>query len=145
MRAVLQRVTKASCEVEGQITGQIAGGLLILLGVGPDDSAATAQQLAAKIAKLRIFSDEAGKMNLSIQDVGGAVLSISQFTLFADTSRGNRPSFVGAAPPALGRELYAEFNAALRAQGLRVEEGIFGADMAISLVNDGPVTIIIEM
>lgn len=145
MRAVVQRVTRASCTVEGRLTGQTGRGLLILLGVGPSDTAQTAQALAAKIARLRIFSDEAGKMNRSVQDVGGGVLSVSQFTLFADTSSGNRPSFIGAAPAAQGRELYAEFNTALRALGLEVGEGVFGADMQIELVNDGPVTIWLEV
>ncbi len=145
MRAVIQRVTQARCQVEGRTTGAIDAGLLVLLGVGPDDTTATAHQLAAKVAKMRIFNDSAGKMNLSVQDVGGAVLSISQFTLFADTSRGNRPSYTQAAPPELARSLYAEFNVALRALGLRVEEGVFGAHMVIALVNDGPVTIQLEL
>lgn len=145
MKAVLQRVTRASCHVEGRLTGETGPGLLVLLGVAPGDSAATAQALAAKIVKLRIFNDEAGKMNRSLLDVGGGVLSISQFTLFADASRGNRPSYVGAAAPELGRELYAAFNGALRALGVAVGEGVFGAHMQIELVNDGPVTISLEM
>ena len=145
MRAVVQRVTRASCTVGGAVTGQIGPGLLVLLGVAPGDTADTARTLAAKLAKLRIFSDDAGKMNRSVQDSGGSVLSISQFTLFADTSRGNRPSFTGAAPPEQGRELYAEFNAALRALGLTVGEGVFGAHMEIELVNDGPVTVTLEL
>ena len=145
MRAVVQRVTRASCTVGGAVTGQIGPGLLVLLGVAPGDTADTARTLAAKLAKLRIFSDDAGKMNRSVQDSGGSVLSISQFTLFADTSRGNRPSFIGAAPPEQGRELYTEFNAALRALGLTVGEGVFGAHMEIELVNDGPVTVTLEL
>lgn len=145
MRAVIQRVTRASCEVEGNVTGQIGAGLLVLLGVAPTDTPGTARQLAAKLVKLRIFNDEARKMNRSLSDTGGAVLSISQFTLFADTSRGNRPSFLGAAPPEQGRALYAEFNAALRALGVTVGEGVFGAHMAIALVNDGPVTLTLEL
>lgn len=145
MKAVLQRVTRASCHVEGRLTGETGPGLLVLLGVAPGDTAATAQALAAKIVKLRIFNDEAGKMNRSLLDVGGGVLSISQFTLFADASRGNRPSYVGAAAPELGRELYGTFNEALRALGVQVGEGVFGAHMQIELVNDGPVTISLEM
>lgn len=145
MRAVVQRVTKASCEVDGRVTGAIDAGLLVLLGVGPDDTPEVAAQLAAKLAKMRIFNDDAGKMNRSVGEVGGAVLSISQFTLYADTSRGNRPSYARAAAPDLARFLYAEFNDALRGLGLRVEEGVFGAHMVISLVNDGPVTITLEM
>ena len=145
MRAVVQRVSRATCTVEGRVTGQTGPGLLVLLGVAPADSAATADALAAKIAKLRIFSDDAGKMNRSVLDTGGGVLSVSQFTLFADTRAGNRPSFTGAAPPQQGRELYAAFNAALRALGIIVEEGVFGAHMVIDLTNDGPVTLILEL
>ena len=145
MRAVVQRVTRAKCTVDGEVTGETGPGLLVLLGVAPQDSADTARTLADKLAKLRIFSDDAGKMNRSVQDIGGGVLSISQFTLFADTSRGNRPSFTGAASPKQGRELYAEFNAALRALGLTVGEGVFGAHMEIELVNDGPVTVTLDI
>lgn len=144
MRAVLQRVTRASCTVEGQLTGQIGPGFVVLLGVAPADTPALAASLAAKIAKLRVFGDAQGKMNLSVQDIGGSILSISQFTLYADTSRGNRPSFIAAAPPEQGQALYAAFNAALRALGLSVAEGIFGAHMVIDLTNDGPVTITLE-
>ena len=140
----MQRVTRADCVVEGRVTGEIGQGLLVLLGVGPADTAAVARLLAAKLVKLRIFSDEAGRMNRSLADVGGAVLSVSQFTLYADTRRGNRPGFTGAAPPDLGRVLYAEFNAALRALGVRVEEGVFGADMQLTLTNDGPVTLVLD-
>lgn len=145
MRAVVQRVARASCTVDGQITGQTGPGLLILLGVAPDDIPDTARKLAAKTAKLRIFNDEQGKMNRSVQDIGGGVLSISQFTLYADTRAGNRPSFIGAAPPEQARALYGEFNAALRDLGLTVGEGVFGAHMSIDLVNDGPVTIILDL
>lgn len=141
---MVQRVIRASCEVEGQLTGQIEAGLLVLLGVAPSDTPETARSLAAKLIKLRIFNDDNGKMNRSLADVGGGVLSISQFTLFADTSRGNRPSFLGAAPPEHGKMLYAEFNAALRSLGVEVGEGVFGAHMLISLVNDGPVTLTLE-
>lgn len=145
MRAVLQRAAYGRCTVEGQVTGEIERGLVILLGVGPSDTPAEAEKLAQKIAKLRIFSDDAGKMNLSIgQLAGAAVLSISQFTLYADTRSGNRPGFSGAAAPAHAQELYGVFNAALRAMGLQVAEGIFGADMQIELLNDGPVTLILD-
>ncbi|RJF71155.1 D-tyrosyl-tRNA(Tyr) deacylase [Deinococcus cavernae] len=144
MRAVVQRVTRATCTVEGQLTGETGPGLLVLLGVAPTDTATTAQQLAAKVAKLRVFGDEQGKMNRSLQDIGGGVLSISQFTLFGDTSRGNRPSFIGAAPPEQARELYGVFNTALRDLGLPVGEGVFGAHMVIDLTNDGPVTLMLE-
>ena len=125
--------------------GEIGAGLLVLLGVGPQDTPAAARQLAEKIAKLRVFSDGAGKLNLSVREVGGAVLSVSQFTLYADLSRGNRPSFVGAAPPELGRALYQAFNTALRDLGLPVETGVFGAHMRVELVNDGPVTLWLEI
>ncbi|CAM4009007.1 D-aminoacyl-tRNA deacylase [Deinococcus frigens] len=145
MRAVIQRVAGATCTVAGEVSGQTGPGLLVLLGVAPGDSAETAQALAAKIAKLRIFNDQAGKMNRSVVDTGGGVLSISQFTLYADTRAGNRPSFIGAAPPEQARELYGAFNAALRALGLTVGEGRFGEHMVIDLSNDGPVTITLEM
>lgn len=145
MRAVIQRVTRATCTVEGQVTGETGPGLVVLLGVAPADTPQTAQQLAAKIAKLRIFNDQDGKMNLSVQDIGGGILSISQFTLFGDTSRGNRPSFIGAAPPAQGKAMYEAFNAALRGLGLPVGEGIFGAHMVIDLTNDGPVTLTLDL
>lgn len=145
MRAVLQRVTRATCTVEGQITGETGAGFVVLLGVAPGDTSEQAKQLAAKIAKLRVFNDENGKMNRSVQDIGGGILSISQFTLYADTSRGNRPSFIGAAPPTQAKALYLEFNAALRALGLPVGEGVFGAHMQIDLTNDGPVTITLDV
>ena len=154
MRAVVQRVTRADCVVidcagancagEGRTTGEIGLGLLVLLGVGPGDTGAVAQALAAKLVKLRIFADDAGRMNRSLADVGGAVLSVSQFTLYADTRRGNRPGFTGAAAPELARTLYADFNAALRGLGIEVQEGVFGADMQISLTNDGPVTLMLD-
>ncbi|MPY66094.1 D-tyrosyl-tRNA(Tyr) deacylase [Deinococcus sp. SDU3-2] len=144
MRAVLQRVTRATCTVEGRVTGETGPGLLVLLGVAPEDTPETAQVLAAKIARLRLFADGAGKMNLSVQDIGGGVLSVSQFTLFADTRRGNRPGFSSAAPPEQARALYAEFNAALRACGLPVGEGVFGAHMSLDLTNDGPVTLVLD-
>lgn len=126
------------------MTGQTGPGLLILLGVAPGDTPGTAQALAAKVVKLRIFNDEAGKMNRSVLDLGGGVLSVSQFTLYADTRRGNRPGFAGAAAPEQARALYAEFNVALRAHGLTVGEGVFGAHMVLDLTNDGPVTLTLD-
>lgn len=140
MRAVLQRVSRASVTVEGQVTGEIGPGLMILICAMEGDTDAQADQLAAKIAKMRIFKDEAGKMNLSIRDIGGAALVVSQFTLAADL-RGNRPGFSTAAKPEEGKRLYDHFSARLRAEGLPVANGIFGADMDVSLNNDGPVTI----
>ena len=140
MRAVLQRVSRASVTVDGAITGQIGAGLLILICAMEGDTEAQADQLAAKIAKMRIFKDDAGKMNLSVRDIGGAALVVSQFTLAADL-RGNRPGFSTAAKPDEGKRLYEYFSARLRAEGVPVENGIFGADMDVSLNNDGPVTI----
>lgn len=140
MRALLQRVTRASVHVEGRLVGEIGPGLLILVCAMQGDSEAEANQLAAKIAKLRIFKDEAGKMNLSVRDTGGSALVVSQFTLAADL-RGNRPGFSPAAAPDEGRRLYEHFAARVAAEGIPVATGEFGADMAVSLVNDGPVTI----
>ena len=140
MRALVQRVTTASVCVDGVIVGQIAAGLVILVCAMPGDTAETADRLALKIAKLRIFRDETGRMNLSVRDMGGAALVVSQFTLAADL-RGNRPGFSGAAPPALGADLYDRFAAAVAALGIPTATGVFGADMAVSLTNDGPVTI----
>lgn len=145
MRAVIQRVTRATCTVDGTLTGHTGPGLLILLGVAPSDTGQTAQGLAGKIGKLRIFNDAAGKMNRSVLDIGGGVLSVSQFTLYADTHAGNRPSFLGAAPPEQARALYAAFNTVLRTLGLAVGEGVFGAHMVIDLTNDGPVTLILDV
>ena len=145
MRIVLQRVKSASVSIEGTVVGEIEQGFLLLVGVGPDDTRDDASYLARKIAGMRIFSDENGKMNLSIDQVGGKILSVSQFTLFADTKKGNRPSFTGAASPEHAIKLYEEFNEKLRTEyGLTVETGEFGADMQVSLVNDGPVTIILD-
>ncbi|MBN7783729.1 D-tyrosyl-tRNA(Tyr) deacylase [Ponticoccus gilvus] len=141
MRALIQRVTQARVEVEGAVVGEIGPGLLILICAMQGDTEAEADRLAAKIAKLRIFRDEEGRMNRSVLDVGGAALVVSQFTLAGDTSRGNRPGFSTAAPPAEGERLYEYFAAQVQAQGLAVATGRFGADMAVSLVNDGPVTI----
>ena len=145
MRIVLQRVKSASVSIEGTVVGEIEQGFLLLVGVGPDDTRDDASYLARKIAGMRIFSDENGKMNLSIDQVGGKILSVSQFTLFADTKKGNRPSFTGAASPEAANKLYEEFNETLRTEyGLIVETGEFGADMQDSLVNDGPVTILLD-
>lgn len=144
MRALIQRVRHAKVEVEGRITGEIGPGLLILICAMQGDGETEAEKLAARVAKLRIFRDEADKMNRSVSDIGGACLVVSQFTLAADTSRGNRPGFSTAAPPEIGNRLYEHFSAALRGLGLPVENGEFGADMAVSLLNDGPVTIWID-
>lgn len=144
MRVVIQRVSEAGVTVGGEVTGAIGKGLLVLIGVGHGDTAETAQSLAAKIARLRIFEDGQGKMNLSVQDVGGSVLAVSQFTLLADTRKGNRPSFTDAAPPEKGNELYEVFCRALAEAGLTVAKGVFGAHMAVRLTNDGPVTIVMD-
>ena len=141
MRALLQRVTQASVSVDGQRIGACGPGLLILVCAMQGDTQAEADHLAAKIAKLRIFKDEAGKMNRSITDIGGSALVVSQFTLAADTSRGNRPGFSYAAAPAQAEALYEYFAAQVAAQGVAVETGQFGADMQVELLNDGPVTI----
>ncbi len=141
MRALIQRVTQASVTVDDEIVGAIDRGLLILLGVGDQDSEAEAAQLADKIVNLRIFSDDAGKFNLSLLDVRGAVLVVSQFTLFADTRKGRRPSFAHAAPPERAAPLVDYFCALLRDRGVVVATGRFGAAMQVALVNDGPVTI----
>lgn len=144
MRALIQRVTQARVDIGGATVGEIGPGLLILVCAMQGDDAAQADMLAAKISRLRIFRDEAGKMNRSILDTGGAALVVSQFTLAADTSRGNRPGFSQAAPPEMGERLYEHFAGAVAALGIPVATGRFGADMAVSLVNDGPVTIWIE-
>ena len=141
MRALLQRVSKAKVSVGGETVGEIGAGLLVLLGVSHEDTEAEARKLAQKIAKLRVFNDDAGKMNLSVKDVGGAAFVVSQFTLYADTSGGNRPSYVSAARPEQAMPLYEFFSEALRLEGLRVENGVFGADMDVELLNQGPVTI----
>jgi D-aminoacyl-tRNA deacylase len=139
--ALVQRVREARVEVAGRVTGAIGVGLLLFVCAEPADDDAAAQRLVAKLLKLRIFSDAAGKMNRSVQDVAGGLLIVSQFTLAADTSGGNRPSFTGAAPPAQGRALYERVLELARASGLVVAAGEFGADMQVHLVNDGPVTI----
>lgn len=143
MKIIIQRVSEASVTIDGQVTGQIGQGLLLLVGVGPDDDANDIAYAVRKISQMRIFSDHDGKMNLSIQDIAGDILSISQFTLFAQTKKGNRPAFTGAASPELASRCYDEFNEAL-AQFVPVQTGVFGADMKVSLVNDGPVTIILD-
>ncbi len=141
MRALVQRVSQARVEVADRVIGEIAGGLLILICAVDGDGEAEAELLARKIVKLRIFRDDQGKMNRSIADVGGGALVVSQFTLAADLSRGNRPGFSRAAAPELGRQLYEYFCRLLAQEGIKVETGEFGAEMAVSLVNDGPVTI----
>lgn len=141
MRALLQRVSSARVTVAGRLTGEIGPGLLILICAMRGDTEAEADQLAAKIVKLRIFRDGEDKMNLSLRDTGGAALIVSQFTLAADTSRGNRPGFSPAAPPEDGERLYRYFSDRMRAEGVEVANGEFGADMDVALVNQGPVTI----
>jgi D-tyrosyl-tRNA(Tyr) deacylase len=141
MIALLQRVSQARVDIAGQTVGAIGHGLLVLVCAELDDTEAVCQKLLAKILKLRIFGDEAGKMNRSVQEVGGGLLIVSQFTLAADTRSGNRPGFTGAAPPALGEALYDRFVALAREQHPVVQTGRFGADMQVQLVNDGPVTV----
>ncbi len=144
MRCVLQRVSRASVTVEGRVTGEIGKGFLALLGVEEGDGEADMRYLADKVAGLRVFEDANGKMNLSVQDVGGAVLAVSQFTLLGDARHGRRPSFIAAARPETAIPLYEGFCACLRAAGLRVETGVFQAHMDVALVNDGPVTILLD-
>jgi len=145
MRAVVQRVSRASVTVEGRVTGAIGRGLLVLLGAGAGDTAADLAYVVDKIAHLRIFPDDAGKMNRSVQDVAGGVLVVSQFTLYGDARTGRRPAFTGALEPVAARALYEQAQGALRAAGVaRVEAGEFGADMRVELVNEGPVTILLD-
>lgn len=145
MKAVIQRVKNASVSVDGEVVGAIGCGYMILLGVVEGDTLAEAELMAAKVAKLRVFEDEDGKMNKSVLDVDGEILVVSQFTLCADVKKGNRPSFTSSAAPQLANELYERFSALLKENGVkRVENGIFGADMQVSLVNDGPVTILYD-
>lgn len=144
MRVVLQRVSSASVTVVDQELGAIGQGYMLLVAIQDADTEAELDYLVRKITGLRVFEDEAGKMNLSIQDVGGSILSISQFTLYADTRRGNRPSFTDAGATAYAEKMYDQFNTKLAATGLTVATGEFGADMKVSLVNDGPVTIIFD-
>jgi D-tyrosyl-tRNA(Tyr) deacylase len=141
VRALLQRTTGAAVQVDGKVVAEIGLGLLILVGVGPSDTEASADDLARKTAELRIFRDDDGRTNRSLLDVGGAALVVSQFTLFADTRRGRRPGFTGAAPPEAAERLYLRFAESLRALGVSVATGRFGAEMTVTLVNDGPFTI----
>ena len=144
MRAVLQRVSRAEVRVAGKVVGAIGAGWLVLLGIGPDDDQTTAARMVEKVAALRVFEDDAGKMNLSALEVRADFLLISQFTLYADLSRGRRPSFVGAAPPAVAEPLVEHVAELLRSKGFSVATGRFGAEMAVELVNDGPVTIVLS-
>lgn len=144
MRAVVQRVTNADVKIDGRVNGKIDDGLLVLLGVGNGDTEEDMKYIADKIIKLRIFSDEKDKMNLSLEDVGGSMLVISQFTLYGDCSHGRRPYFGNAMEPVSANEMYEKFVAYIREQGIHTETGEFGADMKVSLTNDGPVTIILE-
>ncbi|HKN61318.1 MAG TPA: D-aminoacyl-tRNA deacylase [Candidatus Acidoferrales bacterium] len=144
MRAVVQRVSRARVVVDGRTTGEIEAGLVALVAVGREDTAATAASMAEKVVNLRIFNDEQGKMNRSLMDTGGAVLAISQFTLYGDARGQRRPSFIQAAPPDKGKELYEEFVGALKALGVRVETGVFQTHMSVELANDGPVTILLD-
>ncbi|HKV24613.1 MAG TPA: D-aminoacyl-tRNA deacylase [Candidatus Acidoferrum sp.] len=144
MRAVLQRVSRAQVTVEGKLTGEIQTGLLVLLGVGREDTSAVAASMADKVANLRIFEDDQQKMNRSLLDVRGAALVVSQFTLYGDARGQRRPSFISAAAPEKAKELYEEFAARLRARGITVATGIFQAMMSVELVNEGPVTILLD-
>jgi D-tyrosyl-tRNA(Tyr) deacylase len=144
MRAVCQRVSEARVRVDGETVGEIGPGLCVLLGVGRGDVEAESRRLAAKIARLRIFADDAGRFDRSLLDVGGSALVVSQFTLLADTAKGSRPSFSDAAPPGQAEPLYERFCEALRGLGVPVQTGVFGAGMAVELVNEGPVTIVLD-
>lgn len=144
MRAVIQRVSQASVSVEGRVAGEIGPGLLTLLGVAPQDTPRDAAWLADKITGLRVFEDETGRMNLSLADMGGAMLIVSQFTLLADCGKGRRPSFTRAAAPGLAEELYQEFSRRVELNGISTARGIFGAHMRVALVNDGPVTMLLD-
>ncbi|HXE75636.1 MAG TPA: D-aminoacyl-tRNA deacylase [Candidatus Xenobia bacterium] len=144
MRAVVQRVSEARVRVNGQVTGEIGRGLLVLLGIARTDDAAAAAQLAEKVYGLRLFNDAESKMNLSLEEVGGAVLAVSQFTLYGDCRKGRRPSFDRAAPAEQAKALYEEFVGALRRLGARVETGVFQAMMEVELVNAGPVTVLVD-
>jgi D-tyrosyl-tRNA(Tyr) deacylase len=144
LRAVVQRVAEARVSVEGAVVGSIGEGLCVLLGVALEDTADQARQLAGKVARLRVFANEEGRFDRSLLDSGGSALVVSQFTLIADTSKGNRPSFAGAAKPPVARELYDRFVAELESLGVHVETGEFGAAMRVDIANDGPVTVVIE-
>ena len=143
MKIVVQRVKQAQVSIEGQVYSQIKQGLLLLVGVGPEDQAEDLDYAVRKLVNMRIFSDAEGKMNLSVKDIEGEILSISQFTLFADTKKGNRPAFTGAAKPEMAEAFYQDLNREL-AKEIPVETGVFGADMQVELINDGPVTIILD-
>ena len=143
MKLVIQRVKSASVSIDGQVYNAIQQGLLLLVGVGPEDDQNDLEYAVRKVSQMRIFSDYEGKMNLSVKDIQGEILSVSQFTLFADTKKGNRPAFTGAAKPDMAEAFYQEFNQEL-AKEVSVEAGVFGADMQVELVNDGPVTIILD-
>jgi len=144
MKVVLQRVSQASVTIKEQVVGQINKGFLLLVGICDDDTEADLDYLVKKISQLRVFEDEAGKMNLALGQVDGAILSVSQFTLYASTKKGNRPSFTGAGQPDYAQKMYHLFNQKLAATGITVETGEFGADMQVALVNDGPVTILFD-
>ncbi len=144
MKLVIQRVKHAKVEVENEIVGKIGQGFLVLLGVGPEDTKETANYLVQKLIKLRVFEDENGKMNLALKDINGELLIVSQFTLYADCTSGNRPSFTNAAKPDKANELYEYFIEQCKKENVKVECGVFGADMKVELLNDGPVTIILE-
>lgn len=144
MRAVVQRVSEASVTVEGSVTGRIGAGLCVLVGVGPEDVEDDARWLASKVIELRIFEDEAGKMNRSLLDTGGALLAISQFTLFGDARQGRRPAFTAAASPELAKPLYDRFCALCRERKVEVQEGVFRATMQVRIVNEGPVTLLLD-
>jgi D-tyrosyl-tRNA(Tyr) deacylase len=141
VRLLLQRVTRAEVRVDGRVAGRIGPGLVVLVGVGHEDTEEVADAMAEKTVDLRIFRDDAGKTNVSLADVGGQLLTVSQFTLFADTRKGRRPSFIDAASPELGERLYERFAKAIEARGVKVERGVFGAEMEVELVNDGPMTV----
>lgn len=141
MRIVIQKIKSGAVRVQGQVTGQIEQGFLLYIGISPDDDEADLAYCVRKVSQMRLFEDQEGKMNLSLMDVGGAILSVSQFTLYADTKKGNRPSFASAAKPDYAQALYDRFNHLLRDLGIRVETGVFGAMMEVDAINDGPVTI----
>jgi D-tyrosyl-tRNA(Tyr) deacylase len=141
VRLLLQRAARAEVRIDGAVVGSIGPGLVVLVGVGHDDDEAVAELMASKTVELRIFRDDEGRTNRSLLDVGGEMLAVSQFSLFADTRKGRRPSFLGAAPPELGERLYQEFAAAVEARGVKVSRGVFGAEMEVELVNDGPMTV----
>lgn len=145
MKALIQRVSESSVSVDGQVVGSIGCGLLVLLGVEKHDDASTVSNMVKRVLSYRVFSDDAGKMNLSVQDIGGGVLVVSQFTLAADTKKGLRPGFSAAAPPDTAEQLYALFVEQVRNSGVAVETGQFAADMKVQLINDGPVTFLLEL